>query len=68
MACIDDLCHAGQLTNHPVSVHVDACCFASYDVKGCGFMLPMGCYPWGPPAPPAYNGVRLKELLQAEAA
>jgi hypothetical protein len=68
MQCVNDLCHASQLSNHPMSAHADECCNVAYGITGCNFTIPMGCYPWGPPAPPAYNGVRLKDLLQAEVA
>ena len=68
LQCVDNICHAGQLSNHPMAAHADTCCFAFYALSGCNVGIPMGCYPWGPPAPPSYNGIRLRDLLQAEVA
>jgi hypothetical protein len=71
MECLNDLCHVSQLSNpHPLAAHADECCGSWFMVNGCGGLsgIPMGCYPWGPPAPPKYDGVRLKDLLHAEVA
>ncbi|MBR58211.1 MAG: hypothetical protein CMH54_09340 [Myxococcales bacterium] len=68
LECIDNVCHASQLSMHPMAAHAESCCFAFYALTGCNTGIPMGCYPWGPPAPPTYNGIRLRDLLRAEAA
>jgi hypothetical protein len=56
--CVDGECHEQDMTPNEVA---QACCDAAYadpDMK----MLPEGCNPWGPPAPPADRGYRLEEL------
>ena len=69
MECVNEICHVSQLSNaHPLQANVMECCSAWYNLEGCNSGIPMGCYPWGPPAPPSYNGVRLKDLMQAEVA
>lgn len=58
--CIEGTCHNGQMgPDMELSALAEACCFAAYDSEE--FWVPFGCTPWGPPAPPSWDGRTLLE-------
>ncbi|MDP6943404.1 MAG: hypothetical protein QF464_04580 [Myxococcota bacterium] len=64
LECIDGMCHEGD----QFSAAAQACC--GFDpieplpwCEGIGAPIP-GCTPWGPPAPPAFDGTTLAERMR----
>lgn len=64
VACFDGMCHEGD----QISAAAQACCsFGGEDqLPWCDNLeAPLGgCTPWGPPAPPAYDGTTLAQRMQ----
>lgn len=59
-ACIADVCHEGDLQNEEAM----ECCQLAYQDPNAQWPIP-GCNPWGPPAPPRWDGRRLGARLVA---
>jgi len=65
LECIDGVCHEGD----QFSLAAQACCSGGLEgedlpwCEGMGGPMP-GCTPWGPPAPPAFDGMTLAQRVQ----
>jgi hypothetical protein len=64
VACFDGMCHEGD----QISAAAQACCSVGGEeaLPWCDDLQapPGGCTPWGPPAPPAYDGTTLAQRMQ----
>lgn len=60
--CLDGECQHGQALSQAAS----ECCSLGWQ-NFCEDTQYTGCSPWGPPAPPQFDGRRLKDLLKAVA-
>ena len=60
--CLDGECHHGQA----LSQAAGECCSKNFQ-KLCPDTQMTGCSPWGPPAPPQFDGRRLRDLIKAVA-
>ena len=64
--CVDGFCHEGN----QVSEAAMACCFPSSEEENLTWCeghyanWEAGCMAWGPPAPPAFDGLTLTERMQ----
>jgi hypothetical protein len=63
VACFDGMCHEGA----QISAAAQACCSfgGEEQLPWCDEQAILGgCTPWGPPAPPAYDGTTLAQRMQ----
>lgn len=62
--CIDGLCHEGDMLN-PAAM---ACCSGQWEQESCPLDPEWGwtggCTPWGPPAPPEFDGEPLEARIK----
>jgi len=64
VACFDGVCHEGD----QISAEAQACCSFQFSetLPWCDELsAPLGgCTPWGPPAPPSYDGTTLAQRMK----